>query len=396
MELGRFLVEAVVLGGQSPNQLARTHPISRSWLFRLLARYKQGGLAAIEPRSHRPKSCPHQIRPELEAAILELREELSAGGFDAGPQTIVHHLAERFDIVPSRTTVWRILRRHQLITEQPHKRPKSSFITFAAELPNEMWQADSTHWLLVDGSDVEILNLVDDHSRFCLASVAFPTIKAADALQTFYSAAETFGFPAKFLSDNAAVFSGKSRRGRVALESELDRLGIRSLHSTPYHPQTCGKVERFHQTLKVFLARQAHAESITHLQLQLDLFRDRYNQQRPHRSLEGRTPFQAFNARIKASPSHPGSIVQYRIRRDVVDATGTVTLRFLSQLRHIYVGRKHKRQPVVLFIAGAHIRICTDDGLPIRELVLDPDQIYQRMTPLRLVANQLGQRSTQT
>jgi hypothetical protein len=168
------------------------------------------------------------------------------------------------------------------------------------------------------------------------------------------------------------------------------------MHSTPYHPQTCGKVERFHQTLKVFLARQAAAESIAHLQLQLDVFRDRYNQQRPHRSLQGRTPFQAFNARIKASPSQPRSTVQYRIRRDVVDSTGTVTLRFLSQLRHIYVGRAHKRQPVVLFIAGAHIRLCTDDGVPIRELVLDPNRIYQRMTPPRLVAHQLGQRSTQT
>jgi len=396
MELGRFLVEAVVLGGQSPNQLARTHPISRSWLFRLLARYKQGGPAAIEPRSHRPKACPHQISPVLEAAILELRRELSTAGFDAGPQTILHHLAERFQTVPSRTTVWRVLHRHRLITEQPHKRPKSSFITFVAELPNQMWQADSTHWLLVDGSDVEILNLVDDHSRFCLASTAFRTVKAADALQTFFAAAESFGYPAKFLSDNAAVFSGKSRRGRVALESELDRLGVVSLHSTPYHPQTCGKVERFHQTIKVFLARQAPAESIAHLQLQLDLFRDRYNQQRPHRSLDGRTPFQAFNARIKASPSQPGLTVQYRIRRDVVDATGTVTLRFMSQLRHIYVGRAHKREPVVLFIAGAHIRICTDDGLPIRELVMDPNRIYQRMTPPRLVANQLGQRSTQT
>src|SRR5207302_5387402 len=172
MELGRFLVEAVVLGGQSPNQLARTHPISRSWLFRLLAR------------------CPHQISPVLEAAILELRRELSTAGFDAGPQTILHHLAERFQTVPSRTTVWRVLHRHRLITELPHKRPKSSFITFVAELPNQMWQADSTHWLLADGSDVEILNLVDDHSRFCLASTAFRTVKAADALQTFFAAAE--------------------------------------------------------------------------------------------------------------------------------------------------------------------------------------------------------------
>jgi transposase InsO family protein len=396
MDLGRYLVEAVVLGGLSPNQLARTHPISRSWLFRLLARYRQGGLAAIEPRSHRPKSCPHQVSPEIEAAILELRAELSAAGFDAGPQTILHQLTTRFNQAPSRTTIWRVLKRHGLITPQPHKRPKASFVRFEAELPNEMWQTDSTHWLLADASDVEILNLIDDHSRFCLASVACSTVKAADALQAFYSAAESHGYPAKFLSDNAAVFSGKSRGGRVALESELDRLGIVSLHSTPYHPQTCGKVERFHQTLKVFLARQAPADSIPHLQLQLDLFRERYNQQRPHRALDGHTPFQAFNARIKATPSHSYTDLQYRIRRDKVDPTGTVTLRFLSQLRHIYVGRGRKGQAVILLIAGANVRICAEDGTPIRELVLDPNRDYQPMTRPRLVANQLGQRSTIT
>ena len=124
MELGRFLVEAVVLGGQSPNQLARTHPISRSWLFRLLARYKQGGPAAIEPRSHRPKACPHQISPVLEAAILELRRELSTAGFDAGPQTILHHLAERFQTVPSRPSLplpsHSAIRRNSSATTRPY------------------------------------------------------------------------------------------------------------------------------------------------------------------------------------------------------------------------------------------------------------------------------------
>ena len=155
-------------------------------------------------------------------------------------------------------------------------------------VPNELWQTDATEWHLADSSKVEILNLIDDHSRLCLAPVAVRTVKAADALLTFYSAVEEFGPPARFLSDNAAVFSGKSRRGRVDLESELDHLGIQCVHSTPYHPQTCGKVERFHQTLKLFLARQALAESTAHLQLQLDVFRTIYNQQRPHRALDGR------------------------------------------------------------------------------------------------------------
>src|ERR1700745_133570 len=246
MQLARFLVEAVVLGKQSPNQLVREHPISRSWFYELLARYRRDGPAALEPKSHRPRACPHQVDQAVVAALLELRAQLPSTGLDAGPQTILHHLGSRFDQTPSRVTVWRILKRQGLITPEPHKRPKASFIRFEAQLPNELSQTDATEWHLADLGKVEILNLIDDHSRLCLASVAVRTVKAADALQTFYAAVEEYGLPARFLSDNAAVFSGKSRRGRVALESELDRLGVDCIHSTPHPPQTRRTGESFH------------------------------------------------------------------------------------------------------------------------------------------------------
>lgn len=377
MELGRFLVEAVVVSGASPNQLARSHPISRSWLFRLLARYKQGGLGAVEPRSRRPKSSPTRTPAEVQQVIVELRQELVRLGVDAGAQTIAHHLAMRLGSAPSRSTIWRILKAQGLITPEPHKRPKSSWNRFQAELPNQLWQADATHWRLANGADVEILNLIDDHSRFCLASVAYPTIKAADVLEVFTTAGQSYGYPARFLTDNAAVFSGAPRKGRVALESELDRLGIVSSHSSPYHPQTCGKVERFHLTLKRFLSRQATAESLAHLQLQLDAFRLYYNQQRPHSSAQGQTPFQAFHARIKAGPSPASSVIQYRVRRDKLDAGGKVTIRHLGRLRHLYVSYKHKRQPVTLLIAGASVKVVAEDGSILRELTLDPERGYQ-------------------
>ena len=396
MQLARFVVEAVVLGRQSPNQLVREHPISRSWFYELLARYRRDGPTALEARSHRPAACPHQVDQVIIEAILELRAELSAAGLDAGPQTILHHLAGRFEKIPSRVTVWRILKRQGLITPEPHKRPKASYVRFEAQLPNELWQTDATEWLLADSSKVEILNLIDDHSRLCLASVAVRTVKAADAVQTLYSAVEEYGLPARFLSDNAAVFSGRSRRGRVALESELDRLGIQCVHSTPYHPQTCGKVERFHQTLKLFLARQAPAESIAHLQLQLDAFRTIYNQQRPHRALDGRTPLQAFNARLKASPSLAQPQIDYRIRRDRLDAGGRVTLRYLSRLRHFHVSYKHRSQAVLLLVAGDHVRVIAEDGVLLRELTLDPSRDYQRSTAPTLVRHQVRQRSAST
>ena len=377
MDLGRYLVDAVVLGGARPSELIRSHPISESWLFRLLARYRAGGYAALEPRSRRPKTSPRQTPPHIRQAIVELRRELVEQGLDAGAQTISHHLHERFGSSPSRPTIWRILKANDLVSPQPHKRPKSSWIRFQAELPNEMWQADSTHWLLLDGSDVEILNLIDDHSRFCVASVAFRTVKAPDVLETFSVAAQSYGYPAKILRDNAAVFSGASRKGRVVLESELDRFGIDSRHSSPYHPQTCGKVERFHWTMKKFLAKQAPAESIAHLQLQLDAFRNIYNRQRPHRAAGGRTPFQVFQARIKAQPATGSSALQYRVRRDRLDGYGKVTIRYLGRLRHLYVSYKRRRQPVTLLVAGAQLKVVAEDGSILRELTLDSTRRYQ-------------------
>src|SRR2546427_197252 len=267
MGLGRYVVDAVVLEGRSPTELARSHGLSRSWINELVARFRQGGYPELEPGPRRHRSCPHEGGREVQAAVLELRQELITAGHDAGALTIARLLAGRVDRFPWRAPIWRILSRQGLIVPEPHKRPRSSFKRFEAELPNEMWQADATHWLLADGSEVEILNLIDDHSRLVLASVSFSTIKAADVVQTFHEAAEAYGFPAMWLTDNAAVFSGESRRGKVIIETELERLGIRCIHSTPYHPQTCGKVERFHQTLKRYLTKQAVPQSLIHLTL---------------------------------------------------------------------------------------------------------------------------------
>jgi transposase InsO family protein len=377
MGLERYVVDAVVLEGRSPTEIARLHGISRSWLYRLLGRYREGGYAALGPRSRRPHSCSHQTPPELEAAIVALRAELAEAGHDAGPATIAHHLGRRFGGAPSAATVWRILRRHGLITPQPHKRPRSSFIRFEAALPNELWQADTTHWRLADGSDVEILNLLDDHSRLLLAADAFRTVKGGDVVRTFLAAAESHGAPAGLLTDNGAVFTGGPRRGRIRLETELERLGVVAKHSTPNHPQTCGKVERFHQTLKRYLAKQPPAASLAILQAQLDAFRRYYNAERPHRALHGRTPLVAFGARLKARPAIDLARTHFRVRQDRVSKAGNVTVRYLSRLRHIGVGRSYAGQPVRLLIADDYIRVVREDGSLLRELVLDAGRDYQ-------------------
>src|ERR1700694_906743 len=345
----------------------------------MLERFEQGGYASLEPRSRRPRSCSHQVEAKIQKLIIKLRCELAAAGHDAGPHTIHFHLSKKLAEPPSVATIWRILNRHGLVTPQPQKRPKSSFIRFAAKLPNETWQADATPWTLADGSPVEILNFLYDCSRVSLAASCFRTVKGHDVAHVFQAASNTFGLPASLLTDNGAVFIGRQRRGKVILELELEleRLGIVPKHSTAYHPQTCGKVERFHQTLKRFLRKQTPAASLAELQFQLDAFADYYNHRRPHRALGRQTPISVFNLRIKARPSLQPASVDHRLRRDKIDSTGKVTLRYLGRLRHIPVGAAHKNRRVRLLVAGPDVRVITDDGELIRALTLDPPRSYQ-------------------
>jgi transposase InsO family protein len=201
-------------------------------------------------------------------------------------------------------------------------------VRFVADLPNECWQSDITHVYLADDREVEIINFIDDHSRLCLASVALPIFTSRDVVRVFGEAAARHGFPESVLSDNGAVYTASYRGGVGAMETELLALGIVFKHSRPY-PQTCGKVERFHQTVKKFLEAQDHAGDIDELQAQLDRFVEYYNEERPHRSLGRKTPRSAFEARAKARPSRPGITVEgYRVRHDKVDQTGKATLRY--------------------------------------------------------------------
>ena len=224
--------------------------------------------------------------------------------------------------------------------------------------------------------DVEVLNVIDDHSRQLVASAALAVFKAADVVATFHQAAAVHGYPAQLLTDNGAVFTAAPRGGRCAIELEADRLGISLRHSRPYHPQTCGKVERLHQTLKRFLAKQEPAATLAELQRQLDRFRSYYNDHRPHRALGRRTPSVAYASRPKASSTGLVIPPHYRVRRDRIDGVGAVTLRHDSRMHHIKVGRRHAGRRVVMLVAGLSV-IVTEDGELLRELILDPTRSYQ-------------------
>jgi transposase InsO family protein len=385
MSLAELVITSVTVEGRTKSEVARDYRISRFWVHQLIRRYEAEGEAAFAPHSRRPHSNPRAVDGELEERIVRLRKELSRKGWDAGADTIRSHLLREIERdptmtrLPSTSTIWRILTRRGFVTPQPRKRPKSAGTRFAAAQPNERWQADTTHWQLADGTDVEILNIEDDHSRLDLSSEARYTTTGEDVVASFRKAFRRHGIPARVLTDNAAIFTGTPRGGgRVALELELDLLGVRLDHCRAYHPQTCGKVERFHQTQKKWLAAQPPAETLPQLQRQLDRFRRYYNTVRPHRAIGRRTPAVAYAARPKAQPAGPRLSPHYRVRRDRVDTGGVITVRYDSRLRHIGLGREHARKHVLALVADRHVRVIdADSGELLRDLTLDPDRDYQ-------------------
>ncbi len=380
MGQGRYLVESHLREGRSVGELAAAHGVHRSWLYKLLARYRREGEPGLEPRSRRPRRSPSAMDPALADEIVALRANLLDQGLDAGALTIHWHLARRYGAVPSTSSVWRVLRRRGLVTPQPHKRPRSALVRFQAALPNECWQSDMTHWSLSGGRGCEIVNFIDDHSRLDLRSVALAVTTAVDVGEIFQAARAQYGTPAAVLTDNGCIFTAEHRGGKVVLETELERLGIRHKHARPYHPQTCGKVERFHQTQKKYLRKQPPAASIEQLQAQLDQFRTYYNEQRPHRALGRQTPAEVYDAKVKAAPSAKVE-THFRIRHDKVDQGGKLTLRYQSKLLHIGVGARHKGLAVVLLVADRDVRVVSAaDGELLRHLTIDPSRDYQRQS----------------
>jgi transposase InsO family protein len=378
----RLVITAVVVEGRSPSEVAKSYRVARSWVYELVARYRAEGDTAFEARSRRPRSSPRALPAATVEAIVELRRELVAAGLDAGADTIVWHLAHRHRLQVSAASVLRYLRRAGLITPQPEKRPKSSYVRFAADQPNECWQADFTHTRLADGSDVEVLCWLDDHARYALSLTAHRRVTGPVVVATFRAAIALHGTPASTLTDNGMVFTTRlagGRGGRNSFETELRTLGIIQKNSRPNHPTTCGKVERFHQTLKTWLTARPPANSISQLQALLDGFAEIYNTQRPHRSLTGRAvPAVAYHARPKATPADRAADSHQRVRHDQVDKTGRVTLRHHGRLHHIGLGHEHARTRVLLLVADLDVHVINaHTGELLRHLTLDPNRDYQ-------------------
>jgi putative transposase len=284
------------------------HGLSRKSFYELRKRAKTDGPAAVlEPRTRRPKSNPSKLSDEVKAQAVAVRAALEASGLDHGPISVHEKMqAMGLEQVPSTASLARIFREAGVARLEPRKRPRSAWRRFVYPAPNACWQLDATEYVLSGGRTCVIFQLIDDHSRYALASHVATRETAKDAITVVDKAIAAHGVPQRLLTDNGLALN-PSRRGYVGkLVGHVAALGVQAITGKPYKPTTQGKNERFHQTLFRYLDKQPLAQSLAELQTQIDAFDHIYNTERPHQGLPGRvTPLTAWESTPKADPPRP-------------------------------------------------------------------------------------------
>lgn len=381
MSKSALIVLSVINHKKSVTEVAREFGVSRTWVYELLRRHKLLGPQAFEKRSRAHHNDPNALSDETHELIASLRHQLSAEGLDAGASSIRFMIQKQLGSAPSLSSIWRSLRKQGLVEYTPKKKPKLYLQRFEAELPNQTWQSDFTHVRLQNGNDILVLNFLDDHSRLLLSCTAHRKMTSAVIVQAFSVAAKRYGFPQSSLTDNGLVYTTRLLGGKNAYEILLARLGIEQKNSRPNHPQTQGKIERFHQTLKKWLAARPKARNLSELQALLDQFKDVYNNQRPHRALDGKTPQEAYLARPRATPRMDPDLQLPRPLNNKVDPWGKVSIRVAGRMRHVGVGREHSGKKVWVLMSSKLV-IVTDKktGVILSENKVEPTLSYWRQT----------------
>jgi transposase InsO family protein len=378
--LDALLQAGAVVG--SVAQLCRDHGVNPRTFYRHKARIEAEG--EWRERSRRPHCLPGASPPDLEAWIVKLRTDLGPdNGADFIRDELVHVHARTGPPwrVPSRSTINRVLARHDLLAKNPRKRPRSSWRRFSFARPRDCYQIDATYYRLAGGQRVAIFEVLDDCSRMLVAcrAAAAETAEAAIAAVTW--AVTNYGAPAIVLSDNGAAFTSRlvhRNAGPSRFAQAVHRWGSRLIHSSPYHPQTCGKVERHHQTLKKWLANQPRPPAtLRQLQRLLDTYRAYYNTARPHSALHRATPEHAWTT----APSHGGPTSLPRqtdatVHQLRVSATGTIAI----GAARIGVGTAHTGHTLTAIRHTDHVTVYDPNGKPLGHLVLDAAKSYTPLT----------------
>lgn len=377
------LLDAQLVAGVRINaaEFAREHGVAVRTVYRHQARIRAEG--EWRERSRRPHNSPRVTPPDLDAWICKLRAEL---GLDNGADFIhdalveVHAATAPTWRVPSRSTINRVLARHDLLERNPAKRPRSSFRRFAYARPRDCYQIDATNVRLADGSLAAVFDVLDDCTRTLVSCHATTAETAAGAITAARQAFTEYGAPAIMLSDNGTAFtSRRTQPGSIStfVQFLLDH-HVRPINSSPYHPQTCGKVERHHQTLKKWLSTQPAPDTLTELQNLLNIYRHYYNNERRHSALPQRaTPTQAWtDAPSLGGPTDLPTQTDATLHHCLVANTGAVSVAG----HRTSVGTTHAGTTVTAIRDQNRITIYHPDGRPLGHFHPTPDRSYISLT----------------
>ena len=363
--------------GESVAEVCRRRGISRETYYLYRRRFGEEGIAGLEPRSRQPRVSPMRIDPLLEAEICELRRRHPR----FGARRIRAELRRAGVDAPAISTVHQVLRRNHLVAAQPPHTHKA-YKRFERECPNDLWQIDASQVSLAAGEEAWVVDCLDDHARLCLCALACRSPTGEAAWDCFSAAAAAYGLPRQVLSDNGSIFTGRFLGVQVAFERKLAEVEVELITSAPYHPQTLGKLERFHRTLKEWLCDEGPARDLAELQALLYRFRCHYNEERPHQGIEDSTPAERYRSGLggagaleapapadEAEPSYPPRAI---VRK--VASNGVLCYRNA----YINIGMRYAGARVAIVEQGELVHVYYGEEL-IRSLAPDPSRRYQRL-----------------
>ena len=368
--------------GETVAEVCRRYGISRQTYYRYLKRYLAEGLDGLEDHDRSPHRSPGRMDPTIEAAICSLRKDHPRWGARRIRAELVRSGADP----PATSSIHQALRRNHLVAPQRPRRPKATK-RFVREVANDLWQIDATEIRLRSRRKAYVMDTIDDHSRLLLAIRAADAPNAEASWACFSEAVSRYGLPRQVLSDNGLCFTGRLHAVEVAFERRLKELHVQLINSSPYHPQTLGKLERFHRTLKEWLTDEGPAEDLVHLQELLEAFRHHYNTERPHQGIGDLTPAERYGGHappalaerlsaVEGEPVYPPRAITRKVA-----ARGTIGWR--GQL--VQVGSRWVGATVQVVPVGQLIHVYWGEEL-IRVLAIDPSTYYVGLSRKKGVA----------
>jgi transposase InsO family protein len=348
-------VRDVLDNGAKITDVAMRYGVDRRTVHRWLVRYAAGGITALADNSSKPDRCPHQMAPEVEVRIIDLRKKHPS----FGPRTILTKLRKELEHPPSRSAIYRCLVRQRLIDPKPRRRRRSDYKRWERSRPMELWQIDVMGGVrLLDGTQLSVVTGIDDHSRFCVMATLVERATARPICAALMAALERHGVPEQILTDNGKVFTG--RRAIVPANVLFDRIclnnGIKHILTAPYSPTTTGKIERLHKTLRKEFFSEHVFDTIEAAQAALDAWVDRYNAEREHQAIGDVPPIKRFE--LKRRPTM--DVIDGEVADDDAPAPSGVSRRVDSAGR---ISILEQRYHVGRYLAGQTVFVESRDGL---------------------------------